>query len=87
MITRYETKTHLSLTVNGGEPGKTELRVGRDNSGDGLLILGLHRGQPLFDVTAFISFDEARELAEALTLATGEWEPKKELGLEEAAQS
>ena len=87
MITRYENKQALRLTINHGDHGKTELAVGRDNSGDGLLILGLHRGQPLFDVTAFISFDEARELAEALTLATGEWEPKKERGLEEAAQS
>lgn len=80
MITRYESATNLKLTVNGdvGLRDKIEMSAGRDNSGDNVVILQLHRWSPLFDVTAFISFDEARELAEALTIATGEWTPKKE---------
>lgn len=75
MIERYESETNLRMSVGRQDHSRTELSVGRDTSDDGVIILGLRRWDPMFDVTAFLSFDEALELAQMLTEITGEWTP------------
>ncbi len=75
MIQKSENETHLRFCI-GEHPGM-QISVSRDASGDGQLILDIRRSLPFLGVTAFLTFNEARELAEALTAAAAEWTPEQ----------